>query len=651
MNIKSTAYTLSASAAPLVGPKSHRRVQTKRARLIRKRSPVAIDATVSAPEDLPRFLKAQPVAISLVSGTPEDKANRAVSITRLTATVILPFAFGYYLSYLFRSINAVVAGSLVNAFKLSPTELGVMTSVYFLACALVQLPAGTAIDRYGPRRVQTALMLVATLGAAIFSQANTWGMLVLGRTLVGIGVSVALMAGLKAIVEAVPTDRVALATGIIVMLGGLGAVTATLPADVYIQHYGWRSMFYGLALLSIVSAIIFYVVVPEPQLAQSRTTHHDTVRDIVGNPVFWRVAPLSTVTIATSWSLQTLWAAPWLQDVEGFSEVDMVKSLCVLAVALCAGSLVAGATAGRLRRSGLSYMHMLAAVAAFSIVAQLSLVLRCNVPALLPWVIIAASGGASVLSFMATIDQFPEQISSRVNAVLNMLQVGCAFFVQSIVGVVLQFWPNADGHAAVEAYQCAFGVAVGLQCLALGLFWLMQLGPKAPTYASHPMHRTTRTQDIAQRATLIDDRASEAKYGGGRRTRELTRYWRAIGLSLLSLTLMACTALFDAQTRSNLAEEEIADIHGPWMARPIEHGHRAGNKEQQNNSKAFAKNKIEHNRLRLFASIPHSNLQAYWRGAVAAPQARQQYGGSCAAAPMRDVGKGSALLVLKELDA
>ena len=98
----------------------------------------------------------------------------------MSATIILPFAFGYFLSYMFRSINAVIAGSLVETFKLSPTELGVMTSVYFLACALVQLPAGMALDRYGPRRVQATLMLVAALGAGLFSQADTLAMLILG---------------------------------------------------------------------------------------------------------------------------------------------------------------------------------------------------------------------------------------------------------------------------------------------------------------------------------------------------------------------------------------------------------------------------------------------------------------------------------------
>ena len=195
-----------------------------------------------------------------------------------------------------------------------------------------------------------------------------------------------------------------------------------------------------------------------------------------------------------------------------------------------------GTGAERLRRTGLAHMQTLAVIAACSVVAQLSLVLRWGVPALIPWVIIAAAGGASVLSFMATTDQFPEQISGRVNAVLNLLQVGCAFFVQSIIGVVLQLWPQTDAHAPVEAYQCAFSVAIGLQCLALGWFWLTRMEPKATVFAPHPMHRKKKAKSAARRTTSVYERAAENWHCRFRMAREQLHFWRAIGLGAAALT-------------------------------------------------------------------------------------------------------------------
>src|SRR4051795_438756 len=86
--------------------------------------------------------------------------------------VFLPFAAGYYLSYLFRTVNALIANQLVPDLALGAAELGLLTSMYFLTFAAAQLPIGMLLDRYGPRRVQSALLLVAAAGAALFGTAR-----------------------------------------------------------------------------------------------------------------------------------------------------------------------------------------------------------------------------------------------------------------------------------------------------------------------------------------------------------------------------------------------------------------------------------------------------------------------------------------------
>jgi MFS family permease len=166
-----------------------------------------------------------------------------MSHLRLTTCVLLPFAAGYYLSYLFRTINALIAGDLAADLGLDAFDLGLLTSVYFLSLAVVQLPFGALLDRYGPRTIQSLLLLVASVGALVFALAEHFLVLLLGRALIGLGVALALMAGLKAIVLWFPQGRVALANGWLVMLGALGAITATGPAEFVVQSIGWRGLF------------------------------------------------------------------------------------------------------------------------------------------------------------------------------------------------------------------------------------------------------------------------------------------------------------------------------------------------------------------------------------------------------------------------
>ena len=125
---------------------------------------VALGHPLSPSPALPRFLQRD--VRGRHSDRPRATLRRATTLPLpvIIATVLLPFAAGYYLSYVFRTINAVIASNLAAEFKLGPAELGFMTSVYFLAFVAVQLPAGVALDRYGPRRVQSALLLVAAVG-------------------------------------------------------------------------------------------------------------------------------------------------------------------------------------------------------------------------------------------------------------------------------------------------------------------------------------------------------------------------------------------------------------------------------------------------------------------------------------------------------
>src|SRR5215813_5999332 len=127
-------------------------------------------------------------------------AERSTQNWRLIAFVFLPFVAGYYLSYLFRTINALISGYLTSDLSLDAADLGLLTSIYFLTFGAAQIPIGMLLDRYGPRRVQSVLLLVAAAGAALFGASQGFLPLVAARAMIGLGVAAALTGGLKAIV-------------------------------------------------------------------------------------------------------------------------------------------------------------------------------------------------------------------------------------------------------------------------------------------------------------------------------------------------------------------------------------------------------------------------------------------------------------------
>jgi MFS family permease len=403
---------------------------------------------------------------------------------RLVFSVFLPFAAGYYLAYLFRTINAAISPALASDFGLNAAETGLLASIYFLVFGLTQIPIGVFLDRLGPRRVQGVLLVIAAGGATLFGNASSFPELLVARAMIGLGVAGSLMAGLKSIVTWFPRERVALANGWMIMLGSLGAVTATAPTDWLLNYVGWRSLFEILTIGTVAVAGLIYMVVPERVAESEIATPAQkplTLWSIYSDPRFLRVAPLSAACIGSAWAFQSLWAAAWLTDVEGFDSQSRVTQMFLMAVSLSLGALLLGAVADRLRKLNMRTEVLLAGVGALFIVAELALVLRIHLPSFLPWSTVSLAGAATVLSFAVVADYFPREFAARANGALNLLHFGWAFAIQYGIGLVVEQWPSQTGHYPVRAYQAAFGLSLALQAAALVWFavpWIRTFGRK-----------------------------------------------------------------------------------------------------------------------------------------------------------------------------
>ena len=136
-----------------------------------------------------------------------------------------------------------------------------------------------------------------------------------------------------------------------------------------------------------------------------------TLWSIYSDPRFLRIAPLSAACIGSSRALQSLWAAAWLMDVEGFDRQSRGAQMFLMAVGLSLGALLLGAMADRLRKKNIRTEVLLGGVGMLFVVAELALVLRVPLPSLLPWSIVSIAGAATVLSFAVIADYFPTEFA------------------------------------------------------------------------------------------------------------------------------------------------------------------------------------------------------------------------------------------------
>ena len=386
--------------------------------------------------------------------------------------VFLPFALGHYLSCLLRGVNAVLTAELLGAIALTPAQLGLLTSAFFLAFALVQLPIGMALDRYGPRTVQLWLLALAALGVWLFSRGLSFAELMWARALMGAGLGGCFMAAVKAVSCAIAPSRLPSVHGYLIAVGGLGAATATMPVKLALHYTDWRGVFLGLALVALAIALLIRLLspaMPAPAAAKSKVSVWSVYRD----PGFRRTIALILLPHTVFFGVQGLWIGRWLADVGGLSDDNVAYLLYLGMAAVIFGAIGMGMLTEWAGRRAIEPMQVAAAGIALFVGVQVAM--ACNVVPSLPLlsVLFTLLGTVTGLEYAIVAQSMPASLTGRAATCLNLLIFTGAFLVQAGFGLILGCWPlNSQQQYPPQAYQAAFGVLAALQLPGLAMFFI-----------------------------------------------------------------------------------------------------------------------------------------------------------------------------------
>lgn len=392
--------------------------------------------------------------------------------------VVVAFLLAYLLSFFYRSTNAVIADDLARDIGLSAGALGLMTSLFFLTFAAVQLPLGSALDRYGARFVTPSLLLAAVAGSLVFALASNFPALALGRALIGLGMAGVLMGALKAFASWFPPSAFATVSSLFVGVGSLGALAAATPLAWLAGSVGWRAVFGWGALVVLLAAVGIATLVREPPAREpvARATRRGGLRvgqaasvggfaEVFGNDAFWRLALLTLAVTGGLFAWQGLWAGPFLTQRLGLDALAAGNVLLALGLGVTAGFMGSGLVATRI---GVARTVALGAALFLStLLVWLLATPAWPVPALqLLAATMGVTGASNVLSYALARDAFPHMPGRAVTAV-NLFGIGGGALLQWGLGAVVGAFPSVDGVHPPEAFQSALGVTALLVLVAL----------------------------------------------------------------------------------------------------------------------------------------------------------------------------------------
>jgi len=391
------------------------------------------------------------------------------------ARVFVFFSLGYLTSYVFRGLNIGFGPTLSAEMQLSASDLGVLTSLYFLGFAMMQLPAGLLLDTWGPRRVNAGMLVLAAVGTVVYGLADSMAGLMVGRLLIGAGVCVCLGATFQALAQNFPVGRLPLVNGLVMAVGGLGGVLVGSPLSWLLSYTTWRMVSVGLAVATLCVAALLLVGAPrEPVRSHAPPSLREQWRgmlELLCMPRYWRLVSLPVATSGVFFGVQSLWVRPYLIDFNGLAPAAAAWTVSLLGFAMMAGNVGLGALARRAGRMGLGLFGFSGLCQLLFIVVQVLIAADAPLPVPLLWVGYGVFGSACILVFALLAAEFPPQLLGRIAATTNLLMFVAIFACQIGMGAILDLWPAQGGAYPPQAHRAAWLVLLALQVAAAAYYY------------------------------------------------------------------------------------------------------------------------------------------------------------------------------------
>ncbi|MGO9567406.1 MAG: MFS transporter [Desulfomonilaceae bacterium] len=256
-------------------------------------------------------------------------------------------SLNFLLSMFYRVSTAVISPALAGDLGLSSGQLSDLSAVFFYAFAVSQIPIGVALDRVGSRITLAFLACAAISGTVIFATGQTFLHLLMGRILLGIGMSGNLMVLLALLAVWFPVNRFAFLSGVAVSIGALGNLLAATPLALMSLWIGWRGSFFIFAAVNtVIVGTLLLVIRNHPSGTATVSWRSPSLTSglvhVFSTYSYWAISLSSFVRYGYLAALQGLWAAPFLVYGMGMGEIDSSNVLLSMAVGYMLGLPLSG---------------------------------------------------------------------------------------------------------------------------------------------------------------------------------------------------------------------------------------------------------------------------------------------------------------------
>ena len=366
----------------------------------------------------------------------------------------------YAYQYILRVMPNIMLNDIMQQFGIGAATFGQFSGVYYIGYSLMHLPVGIMLDRYGPRKIMTACILLNVVGLTPLLFADHWIYPIAGRFLIGLGSSAAILGVFKIIRMTFSEERFPRMLSLSVTIGLIGAIYGGAPVSHMREIFGYQTVIQLFAAAGVLLAVVTYWIVPDVKSSSQGTVMSDIKEVLSNSRVIW-FCVFAGLMVGPLEGFADVWGTAFLKQVYGFDSTLAASLPSTIFIGMCFGAPVLTLIAEKVGSSLATIIGAgIAMIVSFSILLVWPLT-----PTLLTlsFGLIGVCSAYQILAIYKASTYVRENVAGLMTAVANMIIMIFGYAFHSIMGGVI----NAMGGSNVTQ-ALVYGVAVIPLALFIG---------------------------------------------------------------------------------------------------------------------------------------------------------------------------------------
>lgn len=367
----------------------------------------------------------------------------------------------YAYQYILRVMPNIMLTDIMQQFHIDAATFGQFAGIYYIGYSLMHLPIGIALDRHGPRNIMSGCILLTVLGLTPLLFSTNWILLILGRGLIGIGSSAAILGIFKIIRMTFKESRFPRMLSLSVTIGLLGAIYGGEPVNYLRSRLGYEAVIYSFAIAGILLALATYLLIPHTK-TPSETTVRGDIKQVLSHGKVLGTCLAAGLMIGPLEGFADVWGTSFLQQVYGLKGAVSASLPSMIFIGMCFGAPILNWVAEKTKNYLLTIIGSGAVMAAgFFLLLTYQ---TSNVLLTLNFLLIGVCSAYQILAIYKASTYVRPQIAGLTTAVANMIMMTFGYAFHSIIGMIVN---KMGGPQSAQALF--YGVGVIPIALSLGL--------------------------------------------------------------------------------------------------------------------------------------------------------------------------------------